>query len=264
MEHPHNRFGWVDHSSTDQDTAKKFYSELFGWEGTDEEIPTGGYYTNFRKDGKQVAGLGGAQDPNMPSLWNSYLIVDSADEAVKAAKEAGARLFMEPMDVMEFGRMAFLADPSGAAFGVWEPKSHHGAEVQGEPGSVMWMELASTDVDKARKFYEEAFGWKWDEMDMGDGQTYYVEGPEKQQNSGAMQMSENVPAGTPSHWAVYFQVGDIDASAKKATDLGATDVSGRIDAPGVGLMHLLADPTGATFYIMEPVEGEMDLPERKK
>ena len=144
---PRDTFGWVDLASTDQEAAKKFYSELFEWEAQDGPLPDGGYYTNFTKDGKAVAGLGATMAEGMPSMWSSYVLVDSADEKTKAAKEAGGQVFMEPMDVMEFGRMAFLADPSGAAFGLWEPKTHKGAEMYGDHGSLAWNELATRDLD---------------------------------------------------------------------------------------------------------------------
>ena len=253
MARPANTFGWADISSTDQEAAKDFYTSLFGWEAVDEPLPESGYYTNFKKDGKPVAGLASTMAEGMPSMWNSYVMVDSADKAAEAARQAGGEVFMEPMDVMEFGRTAFLADPSGAPFGVWEAGAHKGAEAIDEPGSMMWNELATSDVDASRSFYEKAFGWTFDGMDMGGGLTYYVDQRGEQGYSGLMGMSDQTwPVGTPSHWDVYFRVDDVDATVQKAVELGGTDISGKIEVPEIGEMNYLQDPTGAFFYVMKP------------
>lgn len=249
---PRDTFGWVDLASTDQETAKKFYSELFDWEPQDAPLPDGGYYTNFKKDGKTVAGLGSTMAEGMPSIWSSYVLVDDAEKTVKAAKDAGGQVFMEPMDVMEFGRMAFVADPSGAAFGLWEPKSHQGVEMFGEHGSLVWNELATRELEAARAFYEKVFGWSWDSTDMGEGGTYYLGGVGNDKRAGGIEMGEMWPAEVPAHWDVYFAVDDHDSAAKKAVELGATDMSGPIEVPSAGTMHYLQDPTGAFFYILEP------------
>lgn len=249
---PRDQFGWVDLASTDQESAKRFYSELFDWESRDDPLPDGGYYTNFSKDGKAVAGLGSTMGEGMPSMWSSYVLVDSADETTKAATEAGGRVLMEPMDVMEFGRMALIADPSGAVFGLWEPKNHGGAEMYGDHGSLVWNELATRDLEKARPFYEKALGWSWSSMDMGGGSTYYLGGVGTDKRAGGIDMGEMWPAEVPAHWDVYFAVDDHEAAAKKAVELGATDMSGATEVPNAGTMHYLADPTGAFFYILQP------------
>jgi predicted enzyme related to lactoylglutathione lyase len=57
------QFSWVDLMSRDVDKSKKFYSGLFGWQTKDQHDPDGNYvYTEFHKDDKQVAGMGGMTD----------------------------------------------------------------------------------------------------------------------------------------------------------------------------------------------------------
>ncbi len=247
---PRDHVGWIDLASTDQDAAKEFYSKLFDWEARDEPLPDGGYYTNFAKDGKAVAGLGSAFE-GMPSMWTSYILVDDADKTAQAVKEAGGQVFMEPMEVMQYGRMAMVSDPSGAAIGLWQPAEHKGAEVWGESGALTWSELATRDLDAARPFYEKVFGWDWTPVDMGERGNYYLGGVGKEQRAGGIDMGDMWPAEVPAHWDVYFGVDDHEAAAKKAVDLGATDMSGPIEVPMAGKMHYLQDPTGAFFYILE-------------
>ena len=73
----------------------------------------------------------------LPSYWFNYITVASADETAAKAKEAGGNVHMEPFDVMESGRMTVIMDPTGAAFGLWEPNQHIGASRVNEPGCVI-------------------------------------------------------------------------------------------------------------------------------
>ena len=66
-------------------------------------------------------------------------------------KANGGMVFMEPMDVLDVGRMGIFADPAGAVFGVWQPGTHAGAGVVNEPGTLCWNELITTDVDGAEE-----------------------------------------------------------------------------------------------------------------
>ena len=109
-------FCWVDLATSDTDAAAKLYGELLGWEtqsaGPVEE--TGGYGF-FLRDGKQVAGYGPIQAEGQPPAWSSYVKVADADESAEKVKQAGGSVFMEPFDLpADSGRMAVIADPSGA------------------------------------------------------------------------------------------------------------------------------------------------------
>ena len=78
------------------------------WDVLHEEVPAG----------KTVAGNMGIMMEGQPSAWTSYVSVEDADKTVDVAKEAGAVVFVEAMDVMDIGRMAVFADPTGAAIGI--------------------------------------------------------------------------------------------------------------------------------------------------
>src|SRR5437763_2504283 len=155
-------FCWADLSTTDQEAAKAFYSGLFGWEADDRPVGDGAVYSMMEVDGKDVAAIS-AQPPQqreagVPSTWNSYITVDSADAAVARAKELGANVHADAFDVMDVGRMGVVQDPQGAYFMVWEPKSNIGASLVNIPGAFTWNELASPDIDASASFYGELFG----------------------------------------------------------------------------------------------------------
>src|ERR1043165_3468326 len=115
MEHAPGSFCWIELATTDGPAAKKFYSELFGWEAQDIPIGPDMVYTMLRLDGKEVGALyqKGEQMKQVPTHWASYISVISADEIAAKAKALGGTVVQEPMDVMDFGRMAVIADPTG-------------------------------------------------------------------------------------------------------------------------------------------------------
>jgi predicted enzyme related to lactoylglutathione lyase len=248
---PAGKFGWIDVAVPDQEVGKKFYTDLFGWEAKDEPLPDGASYTMFHKGGKLIAGLGTTQQ-GMPPAWTSYVMVDSADEAISKVGGLGGRVLMPAMDVMDAGRMAILADPTGAVFGIWQSGAHKGADLLDQHGALTWMELATRGVDKALPFYTGLFGWEWKEQDMG-GNMYHTAHLGESQTSGAMEMGPQWPAEVPPHWDVYIQVDKLDSAVKKLKKLGGKVLTEQVvDVPGVGRLHMVADPGGATFYMMEP------------
>lgn len=254
MRHPEGLFGWVDLSSTDPASAKEFYGELFGWTYADMPTPMGVDYTQCSKDGKLVAGLG-PLPPDMaaagvPSTWNSYVIVSDADAACSRATVAGGQVVMPAMDVMDQGRMAMLADPSGAVVGLWQPGTHQGAELFNVPGALVWNELQSRDVQAAKPFYAEVFGWVWEAGPTGGYSMAILpakNGPDKS-NAGAMAMPPGVPDEVPSFWMVYFAVDDCDAALAKAPELGGTILFPAMQM-GAGRFGGITDPTGASLAV---------------
>jgi len=244
----HGTPSWVDHATKDLPASNTFYATLFGWDADDQGEDMGNY-TLLRKAGKTVAGNMPALAEGMPSVWTSYVSVDDADATVELAKKAGAMVFVEPMDVSDIGRMAVFADPTGAAIGVWQPKTFIGAELAGEAGAFVWTELNTRDVVAAKSFYGEVFGWEPSDLDMG-GMTYTEWKVGGQPVAGMLTMPDMVPAEVPAHWLVYFGVNDTDASVSRATELGATAMVPPTDIPP-GRFAVLSDPDGAAFAVIK-------------
>ena len=159
--------GWVDLGTPDLDAARGFYSALFGWDIPPGPEEAGGYSIAMLR-GKPVAGLGPAMNPG-PPVWATYVIVDSADDTAKKVKDNGGAAFVEPMDVLDAGRMAVFADPQGAVFSVWQAGIMPGAGIVNEPNSYSWSELVTSDIDAAKKFYGAVFGWGGETYGEADG-----------------------------------------------------------------------------------------------
>jgi predicted enzyme related to lactoylglutathione lyase len=98
------------------------------------------------------------EQKGVPSHWQLYVAVESADAAATRARELGATVLAPPFDVFDSGRTAVLQDPTGAVFAVWEARRHAGLGVVDEPGAFCWVELLTRDTSKVAGFYKALFG----------------------------------------------------------------------------------------------------------
>ena len=209
----------------------------------------------FTLDGKLVAGLAPIMQEGQPPAWSTYVATDDADAAVARATEAGGQAVVEPMDVMDAGRMAFVAHPAAGFVGLWQAGRHTGAQLVNEPGSLTWNELHTRDVEGAKAFYAALFGWTPDDQDMG-GMSYTIFNLGDTGIAGAMTMRPDVPDGVPAFWLTYFAVDDCEASVAKAQELGGSVMSPPMDIPGVGRFALLGDPHGTPFSVLAGASPE--------
>ena len=132
---------------------------------------TGGYRL-AAAGGSPSAGMMPQMQEGQPTAWTTYVSVEDADATAAAVKDAGGTVMAEPMDVMDLGRMAVFADPSGAVFGVWQPGTFAGAGLVNEPGAIAWNELNTRDLAAAKEFYGAVFGWEFKDTGDGRGGTY--------------------------------------------------------------------------------------------
>lgn len=253
----HGDPSWVDHSSPDPAAAASFYSELFGWETEDQMPPEAdGEHHMAQVNGKAVAALSTQQADGAPSVWNTYVTVDSVDETAEAVAANGGTVVMEPFDVFGAGRMAVCTDPAGTFFMIWEARESIGAERVGEHGAMGWNELMTRDVDGSKEFYGSIFGWTTSSLDF-EGGTYILwhhPDDESEGIAGMMEMAgDEWPADMPPHWMVYFAVDDTDATASKAEELGGAISVPPFDIEGTGRMAVLNDPQGGVFSVIRPV-----------
>lgn len=254
---------WVDASYKDPESVLPFYRGLFGWEFIPAVETPGERFFIATIRGGSAAGIGElpADHPPVPA-WNTYVAVTSADEAVAQAQAAGGEVLAPAFDVLDAGRMAILKDPQGAVFCVWQAGRTKGAKVVNEHGAVNFNTLYTSDVEAAKRFYGEMFGWTtlslggsefWTLPGYGD----YLEQLTPGMRQGVAEMGaagfEDVVAvlesqtdDKPPHWHVTFAVDSADAAAAHAVELGGKVLVPPLDAPYVRLT-VLADPQGTAF-----------------
>lgn len=240
---------WVDLMTTDQAAAREFYGALFGWEievGGEET----GHYGMASLAGRNVAGIGGMMGMEHPPVWSTYLATADVDATCSAVVGAGGTVVSVPMDVMEFGRMAFVQAPGGGVTGLWQAGTHHGFGRANEPGSVTWNEFVTRDFAGAKTFFADVCGYAYADMS-GDGFDYAMLEVDGETVGGIGSLPPGTPEHVPPHWRVYFAVDDCDASVAKVTDLGGTVLRPPMDMP-YGRWADVADPQGAMFSVLKP------------
>jgi predicted enzyme related to lactoylglutathione lyase len=244
--HEHGSFSWAELATSDRKSAKSFYESLFGWTSEDNPIGSGpdDVYTRFQIGGKDVGA--GYQEKGVPPHWNTYFTVSNTDETAKKVKAAGGTILKEPFDVMDYGRMAVVQGPEGAAFCLWQAGTHNGFQRINENNTTGWTELQTTDAAKSGKFLVDAIGFTV----KTDPSGAYAELQRGGTSIGGIRpMGPSEPF--PPHWLIYFQVADCDATLAKAKSLGASVLMPAMEVEHVGRFAVLADPQGAAFAVIK-------------
>ena len=238
---------WVVVATPDAPGTGAFYEGLFGWDVNNQN----GGFSTLELGGDTVAGLlalpDDAKAAGATARWLVYLAADDVTKLLDKVQPAGGTILAPAFDVPGAGRMAMVADATGAEFGLWEPWGHDGAEVTGVPGSLTWAELYTRSKAAAANFYTTVFNWEVEEVTAGKDSfiTCSIDGTPV---AGMMVMSAAWGA-TPSHWLPYFAVADCDASAALAKTHGA-EIAGEPHDTGAGRMAVIRDPQGALFFIV--------------
>ncbi len=117
----HGKFYWNELLTDDVEKALAFYGQTLGW--TFQEMPMegeeGSYFVAMVED-EPVAGLmdkTGMVPPTVPPHWFSYINVDNLDERLATLEAAGGQVLREAFDVPGLGRIAIVADATGAPMG---------------------------------------------------------------------------------------------------------------------------------------------------
>jgi len=252
---------WVETLQPDVQAALNFYGSVFGWEfagpGAIPTDPPGRYFV-ARSKGRDVAGVGSLPGSAWQPSWATYVRVDELDDTIKKAKRAGGRLLEGPVDAPPAGRLAVLADPSGAAVCLWQAGTREGAQLVNEPSAWAMSTLHTAGTEEAKEFYHAVFGWEPEQF--GPITLWrlpgYVGGepmqPVPRDVVGVMApitAGANGAAAQP-RWSVDFWIDDADVAAARAAKLGGTLIVAPHDAPGFR-SSVIADPQGAVFSISQ-------------
>ena len=234
---------WVDLQTTDQDAAKAFYAGLFGWTYDDQPMPDGQVYSMAMLGGHTVAAIA-PQPPDMaaagaPPMWNTYLAVDSVDDAA-AKVEAGGRQDRDGA-VRRDGRRA-----DGLRHG---PVRRAGGAVAGQPAHrrhpgqrARHDQLERADHHRPGARSRSTSKCSADHLHHGHGRrgVHPVRG-------GRADGRRHDPAARcracPTTGTCTSRVADADATAAKVTELGGSVLVPPFDTP-VGRIAVIARPAG--------------------
>ena len=120
------------------------------------------------------------------------------------------------------------------------------------PGTPSWVDLSTTDVEDAKRFYGEVLGWTV--LD-APSENYTFFASDGAVVAGLAQLRDGQrEQGMPPSWSMYVHTDDADTTAARATELGGTVVAAPFAIPGAGRMGVLADPQGGVVLLWEPAE----------
>jgi predicted enzyme related to lactoylglutathione lyase len=194
---------------------------------------------DFRIRGRDVAGIH-EHTEDQGTGWSSNISVDDLDRATSRARELGASVLAEPFDVPGAGRTSVLQDPSGAVVSLWQAGGHGGAGLVNEIGTWTWNELVAQDLEAAKGFYGQLFGWAANDLPGPITRTSFMLG-ELLVGGGHVPVPQEDPN---PRWTISFRVADADRSAEQARELG-----GRILLPPMDV------PMGRFGIARRPVRG---------
>ncbi|WP_138932858.1 VOC family protein [Roseovarius arcticus] len=241
---------WYELITHDPKPAQDFYGAVMEWTFSS---PPGGLLRDYRTfaatDGEGVGGVMKAPaDASFAPIWAVYFAVADVDAAAQQVKALGGSVHMEPQDIPDVGRFAFVADPQGAMFYLMRGHTDAGSTAFApmKAGHCSWNELVTSDQDAALAFYGKLFGWeKTGSMPMGKNGNYTFFGKGDVEMFGAMMNTQD--EGAAPFWNFAFNVADIDSAKAAVESGGGTITHGPIELPGDqgDWMIQLNDPQGA-------------------
>lgn len=236
----HGTFTWFELVCAEPDAAETFYMETLGW--TTERVAMGNVgYPMLVASGAPQAGIVTPRD-GAPSHWSSYLWVDDVDARAAGVEAAGGQVLLGPVDIPGVGRFALVADPQGASFNLFR-----GLDEDGGSTDFHWNELWARDAELVLPFYQRAFGFEVQPMQMPSG-TYYILKNARGGQGGVMTSPEPSLA---ARWLPYVKLTECDAAASRAEQRGATVISEPTTIEGIGRLAIFSDPAGAMLGLVE-------------
>ena len=245
------KFIWHELMTTDLEAAIGFYQKTIGWGVMPwQQDPS---YRMFMWNGIPMAGLmllpDDALQQGVPPHWISYVSVGDVDATVMRADVLGAKTYLEPMDVPTVGRVAVLADPQGAVFGVYRPEQSGSDGDQLVLGDFSWHDLVASDWKSAWEFYRAIFGWEYEsQFDMGAAGIYWMfrRAGGSRALGGMYDRPPEIPV--PS-WIPYVHVKSADRVVELSSQHGGRVVHGPTEVPGGDRIAQIVDPQGGAFAV---------------
>lgn len=115
---------WHELVTSDAAASANFYSSIFGYEAKEEDWE-GLKGTLFKQDGKELANILPKPSPEAPDAWVFYVEVSDAQATADLAVASGGSVIAPPFALPPLGVLGWLADPTGAVFGVMQPQGSY-------------------------------------------------------------------------------------------------------------------------------------------
>jgi predicted enzyme related to lactoylglutathione lyase len=131
-----------------------------------------------------------------------------------------------------------------------------------QSGGFIWYELMTPDPAAAKRFYDPVVGWTIGTDSVAPGIEYRMIGRSDGGNAGGVLTltDEMISGGARPIWMGYLHAVDVDGKVEAIKADGGGVMMTPWDQPGVGRLAMVTDPSGAPFYLMDPIppEGQPD------
>lgn len=118
-------------------------------------------------------------------------------------------------------------------------------------GAPCWIDLSTSDLERAQQFYGAVFGWTFEAggPEYGGYISAFVDGALV-----AGLMANDPQWDMPDGWTTYLHTADADATIEAITAAGGMSCGAAMDVPAKGRMAVVADPTGGMIGLWQPGE----------
>jgi len=243
----HGCFAWYELLTTDMAAAQAFYRHVVGWQAKDASAAFP--YTFFCAGPTEVGGLmelpPDARRMGATPRFVGYIAVDDIDATVDRLRRLGGSVLVPPTD-SNIGRVAIVADPQTATFGLVGGLKRGEAAACPEPGQVGWHELLAADGQKAFAFYSELFGWQPAARENDRLDSYLLVSAGGRTIAGMFTKLARAPV---PFWLYYIEVADIAVAVARVKEGGGRVVQGPMELLGGNWIARCIDPQGAMFSL---------------
>ena len=249
---------WHDLLTSDVDSAKHFYGQLFGW-----TFEQDGRYTLILNEGVPIAGIVFDKRTKKQlerAWWLVYLSITDIDETAEWVAGAGGKVIKGPSKMTNRGRYAMIKDPQGAPLVLLHSTS--GDPVPADPvmNGWLWNELWALDTETALEFYQFLGSYAADLVSPAESEDAYwilVSGQRWQAGITTIPFEK-----LPPQWVPAVRVANPTAVADRAASLGGRVLIWPDHPLGAGHLSLIEDPSGGLIMV-ESWETD-DLPTKEQ
>ena len=244
------KFVWFDLFTHDLESTSRFYEKLFGWSFHDT-VPGKKTVKTIMRNGVPIANavhINPEKNNVNESQWLSYMSVENVDQAATIVKQNNGRIYMNPKNLPDRGRVAVVIDPEGALFAMVTATG--GDPIDYDLAENYWMgsELWTKNLDAALKFYRTLAGYEIQLVDLNADRKYHLLARDNKIRAGIV----NIPwDDVKPNWIPYVAVEDVTSIANIVEEAGGKLLIKPDQDIREGRVAIIADPSGAVFAIQQ-------------
>lgn len=249
--HRHGTWVWHELLSSDPQAAAAFLAQVFGWTIQERGVGERRYRLALQGD-RPVAGvlrIDDGRDGRTPaSRWLAVLSVPDVDAAIARSTALGGRTLAGPAWQLGRGRVALLADPEGAAFGVIRTLDGDPDDTLPSANRWLWNELWAGDGARMAAYYRELGNYTLRRLAGGGDRDEWLLTTGDTPRAGVITRLDRDQA---SAWLPYLRVADLSATLRAVAAAGGRVLLEPSPQRRGGQVAIVADPTGAALGVAQ-------------